>query len=34
MCEVIASGVEDGDPSVAINQRLETWLRDGLLIRE
>jgi hypothetical protein len=33
ICEVIASGVEEGDdPAAAINQRLEVWLRDGLLI--
>jgi len=32
ICEVIAGGVE-GDPASAINQRLETWLRDGILVR-
>lgn len=32
ICEMIASNVDVGDPAVAINQRLETWLRDGLLV--
>jgi hypothetical protein len=34
ICEMIASGLakgDEGDPASAINQRLETWLRDGLL---
>ena len=35
ICEVIASGVAEGeDPAAAINQRLEVWLRDGLLVRD
>jgi hypothetical protein len=34
ICEMIASSVEEGDPAVAINQRLESWLREGLLIRQ
>ncbi len=33
ICELIADGIE-GDPAVAINQRLARWLRDGLLLRE
>ncbi len=33
ICEMIAGGVDEGDPAVAINQRLEAWLRDGLLVR-
>lgn len=32
ICELIAASVDD-DPASAINQRLEVWLRDGLLIR-
>ena len=31
ICEVIADNVE-GDAAAAINQRLETWLRDGILV--
>ena len=31
ICEVIARGVDEEDPAVAINQCLEVWLRDGLL---
>ncbi|HVN27936.1 MAG TPA: DNA-binding domain-containing protein [Candidatus Binataceae bacterium] len=35
ICEVIASRVAEGDdPAAAINQSLEVWLRDGLLVRE
>jgi hypothetical protein len=33
MCEMIAAAVDEGDPALAINQRLETWLGDGLLVR-
>ena len=33
ICEVIAASIGDEDPATAINQRLETWLRDGLLVR-
>jgi hypothetical protein len=33
ICEMIARSVDEGDPASAINQRLETWLRDGLLMR-
>jgi len=33
ICEMIAGGVDAGDPAVAISQRLETWLRDGILMR-
>jgi hypothetical protein len=33
ICEMIAARVEQRDPAVAINQRLEIWLRDGLLVR-
>lgn len=33
ICETIASGVDEGDPASAINQRLETWLRGGILVR-
>jgi hypothetical protein len=32
ICELIAASAED-DPAAAINQRLEVWLRDGLLVR-
>jgi hypothetical protein len=35
ICELIAGSVDEGeDPASAINQRLEVWLRDGLLVRE
>ena len=33
ICEMIAGGAEQEDPTIAINRRLETWLRDALLIR-
>jgi hypothetical protein len=33
ICEMIAGEVDEGDPAVAINQRLELWLRDGILVR-
>jgi hypothetical protein len=36
MCEMIASVLDkdrEGDPAAAINQRLERWLRDGLLLQ-
>jgi hypothetical protein len=32
ICEMIAAGVEERDPAIAINQRLETWLRGGVLL--
>jgi hypothetical protein len=35
ICELIAGSLDEGeDPASAINQRLEVWLRDGLLVRE
>ncbi len=33
ICEMIASAVEEENPAVAINQRLDGWLRDGILVR-
>jgi len=33
ICDMIASGVDAEDPAGAINQRLESWLRDGILMR-
>jgi len=33
ICEMIASAAVDENPAVAINQRLEVWLRDGILVR-
>jgi hypothetical protein len=33
LCEVIATGVAEGEQMNAINQRLESWLRDGLMVR-
>jgi hypothetical protein len=33
ICEMIAGHDEHEDPAIAINQRLEIWLRDGLLVR-
>ncbi len=33
MCEMIAAAVDEGDPAIAINERLERWLRDSLLVR-
>ena len=33
ICEMIADAVEEGNPAVAINQRLEIWLSDGILVR-
>ncbi len=32
VCDAIACNVDEGDAVAAINQRLETWLRDGILI--
>jgi hypothetical protein len=33
LCEMIADAVEEGDPAVAINRRLEIWLSEGVLLR-
>ena len=33
ICEMIANTAEEENPAVAINQRLEAWLRDGILVR-
>jgi len=33
ICEMIASAAEEENPAVAINQRLDVWLRDGILVR-
>ena len=32
ICEVIAGAAEEENPTAAINQRLEVWLRDGILV--
>lgn len=34
ICDAIASNMDAGDAAAAINQRLESWLRDGILMRE
>jgi len=33
ICEMIASAAGEENPAAAINQRLEAWLRDGILVR-
>ena len=34
ICDAIANNVDEGDAAAAINQRLEIWLRDGILVRQ
>ncbi|HLI79611.1 MAG TPA: hypothetical protein VKV03_06490, partial [Candidatus Binataceae bacterium] len=33
ICEMIASAAGEENPAAAINQCLEAWLRDGILVR-
>ena len=33
ICEMIASASEEENPALAINQRIEAWFRDGIIVR-